>query len=106
LFDLSHAQTHTILLPHALADNAVAAPKAVAGVAQAMGVVDPMQGLFDLAVRVGAPTALRDIGMRQSGIVEASELAMANPYWNPRKLDRQALQDLIARAWAGERPQS
>jgi hypothetical protein len=42
--------------------------------------------------------------MPESGIDRAAELAMANPYWNPRPLDRGAIRELIARAWAGERP--
>ena len=34
----------------------------------------------------------------------AADLAVANPYWNPRPLERGAIRELIARAWAGEPP--
>ena len=37
-FDLPHSETHTIVLPHALAYNAPAVPKAVEAVARALGV--------------------------------------------------------------------
>lgn len=106
LFDLSHAETHTIILPHALAYNARAVPEALSAISQAFGGADPVQSLFDLAGKVGAPTALRDIGMPESGIEKATELAMANPYWNPRPLERSAIHELIARAWAGDRPKN
>ena len=57
-----------------------------------------------LSRKVGAPQSLREIGMPESGIDEATDLALANPYWNPRPLERQGIRDLIARAWAGEEP--
>ncbi|MGO4833953.1 maleylacetate reductase [Rhizobiaceae sp. 2RAB30] len=103
-FDLPHAETHTIVLPHALAYNAPAVPKAAATVAAALGVSDAPSGLFDLAGKVGARRALRDLGMPESGIEKATDLALANPYWNPQPLERDGIRGLIARAWAGEEP--
>ncbi|MBN8939200.1 MAG: maleylacetate reductase [Rhizobiales bacterium] len=105
-FDLPHAETHTVVLPHAAAYNAAAAPDALARVAGALGVADAAQGLFDLAGRVGAVRALKDLGMAEAGIDQAADLVVKNPYWNPRPIDRAAIRDLIARAWAGDRPSS
>ena len=42
--------------------------------------------------------------MPESGIDKATEIALANPYWNPRPLERAGIRGLIARAWAGEEP--
>jgi hypothetical protein len=42
--------------------------------------------------------------MSESGIDRAAGLAIANPYRNPRPLERGAIRELIALAWAGERP--
>lgn len=103
-FDLPHAETHTILLPHAMAYNAPAVPEAAARVARAIGAPDAAQGLYDLARRLNAKLALRDIGMPQDGIDTAADLAVTNAYWNPRSLERDAIRDLIARAWSGESP--
>jgi alcohol dehydrogenase class IV len=103
-FDLPHAETHTIVLPHAVAYNTAAAPDAIARVAAAMGVDDAARGLYDLAGIMGAPRALKDIGMPESGIDRAADLAVKNPYWNPRAIERGAIRDLIARAWSGEGP--
>jgi maleylacetate reductase len=103
-FDLPHAETHTIVLPHAVAYNAPAAPDAVARIARAIRVSDAAEGLYDLARRLNAKLALRDIGMPESGIDKAADLAVTNAYWNPRPLERNAIRDLIARAWAGTTP--
>jgi maleylacetate reductase len=103
-FNLPHAETHTVVLPHALAYNAFAVPEAMAKVAQAIGASDAATGLFDLARELGAPTALRDIGMPQDGLLRVLELALSNPYWNPRPLDATALEELLYNAWAGVRP--
>ena len=54
------------------------------GSPQALGASDAALGLYDLAGRIGAKRALRDIGMPEEGIARAAELALANPYWNPR----------------------
>ena len=104
-FDLPHAETHTITLPHALAYNAPAVPDAMNRIAWAVGTTDAAQGgLYDLAKRLNAKLALRDVGMPESGIDRAADLAVTNSYWNPRPLERNAIRDLIARAWAGKPP--
>ena len=103
-FDLPHAETHTIVLPHALAYNAPAVPEAAKRIARAIGAAEAARGLFDLAKGLGASMALRDIGMPESGIDKATDLAVTNAYWNPRPLEPAAIRDLIARAWAGEPP--
>jgi alcohol dehydrogenase class IV len=103
-FDLPHAETHTIVLPHALAYNAPLAPAAMVRIARAIDAADAAQGLYDLARRLNAKLALRDLGMPEAGIEKAADLAVTNAYWNPRPLERNAIRNLIARAWAGEAP--
>jgi maleylacetate reductase len=103
-FDLPHAETHTVVLPHAMAYNAVAAPEAAQRVARALGAEEAATGLYHLARQLGTPVALRDLGMPENGIERAADSAMQNPYWNPRPLERGAIRDLIARAWAGMPP--
>jgi maleylacetate reductase len=105
-FDLPHAETHTIVLPHAVAYNEAAAPDAMARVARALSVSGAAQGLYDLAGRLGAKRGLSEIGMPAEGIDRAVEAVMANPSWNPRPLERNAIHDLLARAWSGERPRA
>jgi alcohol dehydrogenase class IV len=103
-FDLPHAETHTVVLPHAAAFNAPAAPEAMARAAEALGAADAAGGLHDLARRLGAPTSLREIGMPEAGLDEAADLVGASPYWNPRPVDRTGLRALLDDAWHGRRP--
>jgi len=105
-FGLPHAETHTVLLPHAVAYNAPAAPEAMARAARALGVpgIDAATALYELAGAVGAPRSLAELGMPEGGIDRAADLAVQNPYWNPRPLERTALRELLARAFAGARP--
>lgn len=103
-FNLPHAETHTIILPHAVAYNAAAAPEAMAAITRALGAPDAAQGLFDLVRALGVPFALSQIGMPADGIDTAVDLAVQNPYWNPRPVTRDGVRDLIANAFAGERP--
>jgi maleylacetate reductase len=105
-FDLPHAETHTIILPHAVAYNAPAAPGAMAALREALGVKDAAIGLFDLAGKVGAARALKDIGMPREGIDKAVTLALANPYWNPRPIEAEGIRALIAAAFEGSPPGS
>jgi alcohol dehydrogenase class IV len=105
-FGLPHAETHTVVLPYAVAYNAVAAPEAIARVAAALELPagDAASGLYDLAGAVGAARSLAAIGMPADGLDRAADLAVANPYWNPRPLDRAAIRDLLQRAFTGTRP--
>lgn len=105
-FNLPHAETHTVILPHALAYNAPATPDAMTRIAAALGVPEPALGLHDLARKLAAPASLRAIGMPESGIDQAADLAVKNPYWNPRTIERDAIRELIARAWRGDAPQT
>lgn len=103
-FNLPHAETHTVILPHAVAYNAAAAPEAMAAITRALGAPDAAQGLFDLVRALGVPHALSQIGMPADGIDTAADIAVQNPYWNPRPVTREGVRDLIAHAFAGERP--
>src|SRR3546814_3459308 len=47
-FDMPHAQTHTAVLPHAIAYNAPATPDAMARASRALGGGDPATRLYEL----------------------------------------------------------
>jgi maleylacetate reductase len=99
-FNLPHAEVHTVVLPHALAFNAAAAPTAMARIGRALGLtsheVSAARALFDLAHRLGAPTSLAAIGLGREDIARAAQLAVANPYWNPRPVNAEALPAITA----------
>jgi maleylacetate reductase len=103
-FGLPHAGTHIIVLPHAASYNAPAAPEALARAARALGALDAPAALYELAKRLGAPVALKDIGMPADELDRAAELAVANPYWNPRPVQRDGVRALLDDAWHGRPP--
>ena len=106
-FNLPHAETHTIILPHALAYNAPAIPDALARMAralncQARGLTVP-QAIYDLARDHGAPVALKDLGLSEPDLLKALDIALQNHYPNPRPLEKAPLRDLLYNAWHGVR---
>lgn len=103
-FNLPHAETHTIILPHALAYNSPAVPDAMSRIARAIGADDGPTGLYALAGQLGVPTALRDLGVAETELDRACDIALSNPYWNPRTIDAAPLRGLLQRAWEGAAP--
>ncbi len=104
-FDLPHAATHTAVLPHAAAYNAEADPSAMRRIAHALGAASAPMGLYELGHAVNAKMALHELGLAESDLDHAADLAMQKPYWNPRPLERDAIRTLLERAWAGDPPQ-
>jgi len=103
-FNLPHAETHTIVLPHALAYNAKEAPQAMQRIARALGGASAAQAVYDLAKANGAPVALKDIGMKEADLDKACDIALQNQYPNPRPLERTAIRQLFQDAFEGARP--
>ncbi len=103
-FGLPHAETHTIVLPHAAAYNREAAPDSMRRVAGALGGTDAPHALFDLAGRLGAPRALRALGLAEVALEHVAELATQNPYYNPAPVTRDGIRVLLDRAWCGLPP--
>lgn len=103
-WNLPHAETHTVVLPHAVAYNRAAAAEPLKRAARALHARDAAQGLYDLARKLGAPVALRDIGMPEADLDRAADLATTAPYWNPRPIERPAIRKLLDDAFHGRRP--
>ena len=104
-FNLPHAETHAILLPHSIAYNKAAAPEAMQRIARALDAQDAADGLFALSRQIGAPSSLQAIGMRAEDIEHAADLAVANPYWSPRPVEREAIGKLLRNALQGLPPE-
>jgi len=103
-YNLPHAETHTVILPHALAYNAPAAPQAMQRIARALGSGDAAQGVHALARTLQAPLSLRELGMPHEELDRCTDIALQNAYANPRPLERAALRALLENAWHGHAP--
>jgi maleylacetate reductase len=103
-YDLPHADLHTVVLPYAVAFNAAELPEVSERVARALGAPgsDAAAAIQALATRIGAPTALRDIGMREEDLDEAARLVLEKvPADNPRRADERNIRELLEDAYAG-----
>ena len=102
-FDTPHAETHAILLPHTIGFNSAKAADLLAPISQVLGGT-PGVVLFDFAASLEAPTKLKDFGLGEAELERAADIAVKNPYWNPRPFDRASLLALLRDAWEGRRP--
>src|SRR5438105_7215127 len=103
-FGLPHAQTHSIVLPHAVRYNRDAAPEAMARIRQAIDSSDAPGGLHDLEKKLGIPMRLADIGMKEADLERAARIASEAPYPNPRKVEYEPVLALLRDAYRGLRP--
>jgi len=103
-WNLPHAETHTVILPHAMAYNYAAAPEAMRRIERAMKTPNAASGIFDLMKQLGAPLSLREIGMKQDDLDRAASLVMEAPYYNPRPTTRESICALLDDAFFGRRP--
>ncbi len=104
-FDLPHAETHTVILPHATSYNAPGSPAAMARIIRALGSASAAGGLYDLARSLQAPLTLKELGMTEAGLDKAADIAAANPYSNPTPIERAAIRKLLDDAFHGRRPE-
>lgn len=102
-FDMPHAETHAVMLPHTAAFNAAAAREQLAPAAEIFG-RSLGGGLWDFAKSLGAPLTLKELGLAEGDLDRAAEIAVQNPYYNPRPIDRGSIRALLQAAWEGRRP--
>lgn len=105
-FGLVHADTHSVVLPHAVAYNAPARPAEMARLAGALGArgADPAGALWDVAVASHVPVSLAELGLDANDLSEAAERAAAEITNNPVPVTAATLLELLQRAYAGDRP--
>ena len=103
-WNLPHAETHSIVLPHALRYNRDAAPEAMARMARALGVADVPAGVYDFEKKLGLKMRLADLGFSEAEIPRAARIASDAPYANPAPVTYDGLVELLRRAQAGLRP--
>ncbi|WP_424988858.1 maleylacetate reductase [Microbulbifer sp. S227A] len=102
-FNMPHAETHAVMLPHTVGFNARAVPDQLEPISQIFG-DEPGPGLFGYCKSLGAPTSLQQLGFRQADLDRAADIASGNPYWNPRQIDRDGLRAMLQDAFDGAEP--
>ncbi len=105
-YGISHGEANSVMLPHATAFNAPAAPAAMAVLGAALGSDDPAATLYDLAESMGAPTNLKSLGMQEGDLDAAAEQAIEVTAYNPRPLEFGPVRAMLQDAYEGNRPSS
>ncbi|WP_415403914.1 maleylacetate reductase [Tateyamaria sp. SN3-11] len=103
--NLPHADTHAIILPHAIGYNAPSVPDRLAKVTDIFGGDSPGTALHRFARALNAPLALSDLGVTADQLDHVADLATQNPYPNPAPITRDGIRHLLQAAWEGAPPQ-
>jgi alcohol dehydrogenase class IV len=97
-YDLVHAELHALLLPHVMAYNLPAAPKAAARLSRITG-TDPVPVVARLARAVEGPSTLAALGVPRAELGDIAARVVAAPYPNPRRVDVDSVVHLLEDAW-------
>ncbi|WP_030897252.1 MULTISPECIES: maleylacetate reductase [unclassified Streptomyces] len=104
-YGLPHAETHTVVLPYALAYNAPAAPQALTVLRRALDTEDVPRALWDLVGRLGAPRSLAELGLAQGDVTPAANQVAGEPYANPRPVTADGVRAVLLAAYEGGPPE-
>jgi len=105
-FNTPHAETHAILLAHSVAYNAAATLEGTARVADALGVDNAAQGIYQLAKKLGVPLSLKEVGILETDLDKAVAVSLENSLSNPEPVTPKRLRQLLDNAWHGNPPQA
>jgi len=100
-FDLPHAETHAIVLPHVVRFNQSGAPEAIARVARALAAADAARALFELLGELGLPWRLDELGLREADLARAADQVTQKAYPNPRPVARDDALAILGDALVG-----
>ncbi|MFI2205581.1 maleylacetate reductase [Streptomyces sp. NPDC020192] len=103
-FGVPHAETHTVLLPYVLAYNAPTVPQAMAALNAALDTQDAPRALRDLAVGLGAPRSLAELGLTEGDLTVVAERVTGNQYANPRPVTAEDVLGVLRAAYEGREP--
>jgi maleylacetate reductase len=103
-FGLAHGDANAVILPYAVAYNQAYEPLVMAEVAAALGGSHPWALVRDLGERLGAPTSLSRLGMREADLDRAAGMVVAAGGYNPRPIEPGWIRRLLGDAYEGHDP--
>jgi maleylacetate reductase len=103
-FNLPHAQTHAVILPHAIAYNQRSAAAELQPICDLLNNNNAGLALHHFAAGLNAPMSLADLGLQETDLDRAADLATQKPYPNPHPVTHKDIRALLQAAWAGTTP--
>lgn len=101
-WNLPHAETHTVVLPHVVALLSDAAPGMAAAVRRAGGFEVAATGLQERSRALGAPRSLAELGLPADAPDRAAALVVERPVQHPVPIPEAEVRALLRRALRGE----
>lgn len=105
-FGLPHAETHAVVLPHAVSYNRRAAPAVDAGIAAALGGDDASLAIWELERALRLPESLAALGLRDGDVDAAADDIVATTVPNPAAVTREGVRRLLQDALHGQPPRA
>ena len=102
-YNLPHAETHTVIMPYAMAYDLSAEAVVMSTIAKALRTNEAAIGLYDLLGWLGAKQTLRELGMPESEIEKVAVLATQNPSGIREGLSMSRSVNFSGRAWQASR---
>lgn len=106
MYDLPHAETHAVVLPHVLNVLLPAVQAPLRPLAQVLEVeVEQLpRAVWDVGAAVGSPRGLHALGLTDQDTAAAARALVANNPTSPIALQQAVADDLLTRALHGARP--
>ena len=103
-FNLNHADIHALMIPYTAAYNREAASDAMVQIARALGAADGPEGIYRLTQRAASKRSLAEMGLTEADLDTAADIALQNPYYNPRPVTREGVREMLQAAFEGRSP--
>jgi maleylacetate reductase len=103
-FNLPHAETHAVILPHAIAYNQRSAAAELKPIGDLLKSNNAGLALYEFAASLNAPMSLAELGLQETDLDRAADIATQKPYPNPHPITRKDIRKLLQAAWAGTSP--
>ncbi len=104
MFDLPHAELHSVVLPYALREVAIQAPRALDPIERMLGVSDLSVTIGDLTRTLGLPRSLAALGMSEEQAELAVPAVVASTASDPTPLGLEEARRLLLGAGMGTDP--
>lgn len=105
-FNMPHAETHAVILPHSVAYNTAATPEGSGRLAEAMGSDNAADAIYGLMKKLDLPLGLKDLGFSEADIDKAAEITLEKPFHNAEPVSYERLRILLRNAYDGTPPQA
>ncbi len=106
-FHIEHGLSHSLVLPYVAAFHARRVPAFLVPIAEALktNVSDLGGAIYDLRSKLGLPSSLREVGFAEDELGKLTRITIETDNgYNPVPVTEEAVSEIVAQMWDGERP--